>query len=123
MDRLIEDYERALTEELERHTTLDYLEERIATIESKEMYIITTADYKLPQWKAQEYMAANLSVDESYKTLKKGMVDAALAHGKAKIRLAVAVERLKLTRARLYGGHHDLLDVQEVGPSRDEDLG
>ncbi len=122
MDRLIEDYEKALTEEFERRTTLGYLKERIAAIESKGTYLVITADYKLPQWKAQEYVAANLTVDDDYKTLKNGLADATLAHGKAEIRLAVVTERLELTKARLYGEHHEMLDLREMAEAYSQDV-
>ena len=62
-------------------------------------------------------MQKQVEYNEAIKTKYPEQIVIAIAkdkHGKAKIRLAVVTERLKLTRARLYGGHYEMLDLQKV---------
>ena len=122
MDRLIEDYEKALTEEFELRNKMDEHQSALTYWETEEWCRIITEDPKLPQWKAQHVMALILDKSPTYRKIQTKLIGTRLEHGHAKIYLAIAVERLKLTRARLYGGHHDLLDMQEVEQTLDTAL-
>ena len=122
MDRLIEDYEKALTAEFALREGVDCFRELIATVEA-EVWFDTFADEpKLAQWKAQHIVHLTLEGTPRYQDGKRNLKDAKQHHGLAKIRLAVVTERLKLTRARLYGGRNEMLDLQEVETTPDNDL-
>ena len=120
MDRLIEDYEKALTEEFELRLPMEQIQENVRKVKAYRMYRLIELDPKLPQWKAQEIILVTLDRQEGHPELKQKLRDAELAHGKANIRLAVTHERIELTKARLYGGHHDLLDLREMAPAPDQ---
>ena len=119
MDRLIEDYEKALTEEFELRDQLEKLATELKFIEAEAWAYRTTAEPKLPQWKAQPLVLMALDATPIYKKVRLEANDVEYHHQKAKIKLAVVTERLKLTRARLYGGHHEMLDMQEVEQAPD----
>ena len=120
MDRLIEDYKLALTEEFLLSRKVALCRERIAAFEAKEMYRLIEDDPKLAQWKAQVMLCVATDIASIAMNLQDSLRQAEYDHGRAKIDLLVATERLKLTRARLYGGHHEMLDMQEVAPPDDE---
>lgn len=119
MDRLIEDYEKALEEEFETRGRMETFQEILTRIENQTWFHAITYDEKLPQWKAKYVVTESLTKMPSYTEGYGKLLGAEFSHQEAKIRLAVVTERLKLTRARLYGGHHDVLDMQEVAPAPD----
>ena len=127
MDRLIDDYEKALTEEFELREPVHQARWKIKGIEAVWMGRLIDGDSKLPQWKAKEAHTIILHQDQEYLEAADELREAEYEHGKAGIRLDVTVERLKLTRARLYGGRHDdhnpaLLDMQETGKGPEADV-
>ena len=122
MHRLIEDYEKALTEEFELRGPVDALKVDIKGFEAREMLRLIADDPKLPQWKTQVLCDYELYRSADYISLRAQLQEVESAYSKVKIRVIVAAERLKLTRARLYGGHHEVLDLQEMGAEPDPPL-
>lgn len=120
MDRLIDDYKKALAEEFELQEPVDRLIEHVRKAEAYRMVRLIETDPKLPQWKAQEIILIALDQQEGYPELRQELRNAERDYGLAEIRLAVAHERIELTKARLYGEHHDLLDMQEVEQAPNE---
>ena len=114
MDRLIDDYEKALTEEFELREPANQARWELKGIEALMMSRLITADEELPQWKAKELLHFDIDRSQEYREATDRLREAEYNHGKANICLAVAVERLELTKARLHGGHHEMLDMQEV---------
>ena len=114
MERLIEDYEKALTEETKQHNEMDKGQFALTLHEAEEWCRIIVDDPELPRWKAQHAIALALQANPLYRQITTKFIRAKLRHREAEIHLAVAHERIELTKARLYGGHHDLLDMPEV---------
>ena len=114
MDRLIDDYEKALTVESIRHDEMEAYRETMESLEALVWFDVIADDSKLPQWKAQYSVKQLLRADSVYRQACVNHNQAERNYRTAKIRLAVITERLKLTRARLYGGHYEMLDLQEV---------
>ena len=119
MDRLIEDYEKALTEEAEARNRMETFQEILTRIENQTWINVITYDEKLPQWKAKYVVIDSTAKMPSYTEAYGKLLGAEFSHQEAKVRLAVAWERLELTKARLYGGHHEMLDMPEVAQDRD----
>ena len=122
MDRLIEDYERALAEEFILRDLADRFQGHVRNIEMEARCRQIVDDPQMPQWQVIEIVSFALNQEQRYHDFKKALKEAQDKHGKAKIRLAVVTERLKLTRARLYGGRNEVLDMQEVETTPDNDL-
>ena len=122
MDRLIEDYKKALTEEAKAQSRMETFQEILTRIENKAWINVITYDEKLPQWQAKYVVIENMSKMPSYTEGCGKLIGAEFVYREAKIRLLVATEQLKLTKARLYGGYREVLDMQEMAPISDEDL-
>ena len=119
MDRLIQDYKKALTEEFELREPVVQARLELRDIAARAMVRIFDADDQLLQWKAKEIHAITLRQHKEYRGAAIALREAEFRLGSAGIRLLVVTKRLELAKARL-GGRNEVLDMQEVGPVDDE---
>ena len=122
MDRLIEDYEKVARLEADLRTRMERLTERLAIMETAMLVSLITDEPKLPQWKVNAMVTNEMGHVPNWQDIKANLLETERDHAHAKLSTNVAVERLELTKARLCGGRHDLLDMQEVETRPDTDV-
>ena len=119
MDRLVDDYEKAARLEVDLRIRKERLAERLAVMETAMLVCLITDEPKLPQWKVSAMVTNEMGHVPNHQDTKANLLETERDHAHAELNTNVALERLKLTQARLHGGHHDLLDMQEVAPAPD----
>lgn len=102
MDDLTRRYAKALAAEVEARFCAEEAETRVKAFETRALAGTITTDPKLAQWKAQNETEMELLRYPPYKKARGRLLSERHAHARAKARLAVVEERVKLRRAMLY---------------------